>query len=89
MELAPHDADVADWLKQYHRRNVDEKPGRILSWLLPEKTPFDPDDPQSFDEALPEPGAFLDRLFREPFMMAESSFRQIRSRGRKQLKASR
>jgi phospholipase D1/2 len=72
-----------------HKRNVDEKPGRILSWLLPEKTPFDPDDPQSFDEALPEPGALLDRLFREPFMLMRKSFHKIRPRWPKQLKAGR
>ena len=72
-----------------HKRNADEKPGRFLSWLLPEKTPFDPDDPQSFDEALPEPAALLDRLFREPFMMAKQSLRKLHSRGRKQLKAGR
>ena len=23
MELAPHDPDIADWLKKYHRRNID------------------------------------------------------------------
>src|SRR5688572_18463542 len=23
MELAPHDEDVADWLKKFHRRNID------------------------------------------------------------------
>ena len=23
MELAPHDSDVADWLKKFHRRNID------------------------------------------------------------------
>jgi len=23
MELAPHDKDIADWLKKYHRRNID------------------------------------------------------------------
>ena len=23
MELAPHDEDIADWLKKYHRRNID------------------------------------------------------------------
>jgi TetR/AcrR family transcriptional repressor of nem operon len=23
MELAPHDADIANWLKKYHRRNID------------------------------------------------------------------
>jgi len=68
-----------------HRRNVDEKPGRLLSWLLPVKTPFDPDNPQSFDEALPEPAALLDRLFREPYRMTKQRLQQIRA----QLKAGR
>jgi phosphatidylserine/phosphatidylglycerophosphate/cardiolipin synthase-like enzyme len=70
-----------------HRRNVDEKPGRILSWFIPEKTPFDPDDPKSFNEALPEPGAWFDRVFRDPYMIAKQSLRKLR--GRALLKAGR
>ena len=71
-----------------HNRNIDEKPGRLLAALLPEKTPFDPDDPQSFEEALPEPGAWLDKIFREPFMMLRQGSRRFRGRNR-QLKAGR
>ncbi len=49
-----------------HQRNKDEKPGWLLSKLIPDKNPFDPDDPRSFQESLPEPTAWLDRLIREP-----------------------
>ncbi|MBA2544090.1 MAG: phospholipase [Deltaproteobacteria bacterium] len=49
-----------------HQRNADEKPGWLLSKLLPEETVFDPDDPRSMQESLPEPGMWLDRLFGEP-----------------------
>jgi hypothetical protein len=69
-----------------HQRNVDEKPGRVLAFFIPEKTPFDPDDPQSFDEALPEPAAWLDRLIRDPLMIAKQRVKQIHWRGRKQLR---
>lgn len=48
-----------------HQRNTDEKPGWLLSKLIPDDTPFDPDDPRSFRESLPEPPAWLDRLLRE------------------------
>ena len=70
-----------------HHRNLEEKPGRILSALLPAKTPFDPDDPQSFEEALPEPSAWLDRIFREPLMIFKQSSRRLSRKRRKQLKA--
>jgi phosphatidylserine/phosphatidylglycerophosphate/cardiolipin synthase-like enzyme len=49
-----------------HARNVDEKPGWLLSQFIPEHTVFDPDDPRQMHEALPEPGAWLDKLLREP-----------------------
>jgi phosphatidylserine/phosphatidylglycerophosphate/cardiolipin synthase-like enzyme len=49
-----------------HKRNADEKPGWLLSRFIPEHTVFDPDDPRQMKEALPEPGAWLDKLFREP-----------------------
>lgn len=49
-----------------HKRNVDEKPGWLLSRFIPEHTVFDPDDPRQMHEALPEPGAWLDKLVREP-----------------------
>lgn len=59
-----------------HGRNRDEKPGPVLAALLPKKTPFDPDNPQSFEEALPEPAALLDRFLREPFAIAARRVRQ-------------
>ncbi len=49
-----------------HARNADEKPGWLLSKLIPDETVFDPDDPKSMKEALPEPTAWLDRLFGGP-----------------------
>lgn len=49
-----------------HQRNTDEKPGWLLSKLIPDETPFDPDDSRSFRESLPEPAVWLDRLLREP-----------------------
>ncbi len=72
-----------------HRRNVDEKPGWLLSKLIPDETPFDPDDPKSFHESLPEPGAWLDRIFRDPLEIFARSSRQLRKsfRQRKSLKA--
>ena len=72
-----------------HGRNVDEKPGWLLKKLLPEKTPFDPDDPQSFEESLPEPSAWLDKIFREPFMVLRQGARRFGSKNRKALKAGR
>jgi phospholipase D1/2 len=49
-----------------HGRNADEKPGWLLSKLIPKETVFDPDDPQSMKEAMPEPTAWLDRLIGDP-----------------------
>lgn len=49
-----------------HKRNVDEKPGPFLSRFIPENTVFDPDNPRQMQEALPEPGAWLDKLIRTP-----------------------
>ena len=46
-----------------HCRNADEAPGPILSRILPPETPFDPD---SIEDTMPEPGAWLDRIFRNP-----------------------
>lgn len=63
-----------------HRRNADEKPGWLLSKLIPDETPFDPDDPTSFRESLPEPGAWLDRLFRDPLEVLTRGGRQLRHR---------
>jgi phospholipase D1/2 len=57
-----------------HRRNVDERPGWLLARLLPPETPFDPDD---VEDMLPEPGAFLDRLLRDPAKLAKQSGRRL------------
>ncbi len=46
-----------------HSRNADEKPGWLLSKLLPKETIFDPDNPQ---EAMPDPLGWLDRVVGEP-----------------------
>jgi phosphatidylserine/phosphatidylglycerophosphate/cardiolipin synthase-like enzyme len=44
-----------------HRRNADERPGPILRHFVPDDPPFDPDH---IEDMLPEPGAWLDKLFR-------------------------
>lgn len=51
-----------------HRRNVDEKPGWLLSKLLPSESPMDPDH-SMVEELLPEGGSLLDRLLRDPLML--------------------
>jgi len=61
-----------------HRRNVDEQLGPILSRLLPTETPFDPDDTESMEKMLPEPGAWLDQLIRAPIMMISHALRRLR-----------
>lgn len=62
-----------------HARNADEKPGWLLSKLLPEETVFDPDDPQSMKEALPEPTAWLDRLVGDPMHWLARKLKRARS----------
>ncbi|HEU0030497.1 MAG TPA: phospholipase D-like domain-containing protein [Kofleriaceae bacterium] len=69
-----------------HRRNQDERPGPVLAKLLPDETPFDPDDPQSMEELLPEPGVWLDRLFRDPLWMLKRSTRTFGRRVRHKLR---
>jgi phospholipase D1/2 len=74
-----------------HRRNVDEKPGWLLSKLLPDETPFDPDNPEAMESILPEPDAWLDRLFRDPLVFASHPVRRLRNRlrnRRRRLKAA-
>lgn len=61
-----------------HRRNADEKPGFLLSKWIPDETPFDPDNPRSFQEALPEPGAWLDRFVRDPIEVIVRGVRRRR-----------
>lgn len=67
-----------------HGRNADERPGWLLSRLLPEDgTPFDPDNPQSMERHMPEPVAWLDRVFRGPVDLARDVTQRIRDRRRK------
>lgn len=63
-----------------HGRNSDERPGPVLSKVLPDGRPFDPDDERAFQEALPEPAIWLDRLVREPMVMVIERLRHLRSR---------
>jgi hypothetical protein len=69
-----------------HRRNIDERPGPILARLIPDETPFDPDDTRSMEQMLPEPGVWLDRLIREPVMLVSHALRRLR-KARKARKA--
>jgi len=46
-----------------HDRNRDERAGWLLRRVLPKRTHFDPENPQQFVEGLPEPVAWLDRLW--------------------------
>jgi phospholipase D1/2 len=57
-----------------HGRNVDEKPGWLLSRLLPPDNPFDPD---GIEDVLPEPGAWLDRLLRDPVTFVAHNGRRL------------
>jgi phosphatidylserine/phosphatidylglycerophosphate/cardiolipin synthase-like enzyme len=59
-----------------HRLNRDERPGPILSRLLPSETPFDPDR-SMLEEMLPEPGVFLDRILRDPLVLLGAAARRF------------
>lgn len=61
-----------------HGRNVDEKPGRLLSWLVPDETPLDPDGPGLAEGLLPEPGTWLERQLRDPIVLASRLARRLR-----------
>ena len=65
-----------------HRLNQDEKPGPILSWLIPDDPPFDPDH---IEDMLPEPGVWLDRMLRDPLVMLGHGGRQLARRTRRRL----
>ncbi|HUS67893.1 MAG TPA: phospholipase D-like domain-containing protein [Kofleriaceae bacterium] len=45
-----------------HKRNADEVPGPLLRRFVPDDPPFDPDH---IEDLLPEPGAWLDKIFRK------------------------
>ncbi len=57
-----------------HKRNQDEKPGPLLGKILPSETPLDPD---SIEDLLPEPGAWLDRLLRDPVQLVGNGGRRL------------
>jgi hypothetical protein len=61
-----------------HRRNQDELPSPFWSRFIPDETPFDPDDPRDMEELLPESGAWLDRLIRDPLAMVRRTARHLR-----------
>jgi phosphatidylserine/phosphatidylglycerophosphate/cardiolipin synthase-like enzyme len=60
-----------------HGRNSDEKPGWLLSRILPPDNPFDPD---TVEDMLPEPGAWLDRILRDPVKLVGSNTRRLGKR---------
>lgn len=59
-----------------HKRNADEKPGPLLARFIPDETPFDPDNAAAMEDMLPEPGAWLDKLLRDPFDLARQLIRR-------------
>jgi phospholipase D1/2 len=65
-----------------HRLNQDERPGKVLSVLIPADPPFDPDH---IEDMLPEPGVWLDRLLRDPMVMLAHGGRQVARRTRRRL----
>jgi phospholipase D1/2 len=69
-----------------HHRNVDEKPGWLLSRLLPPETPFDPD---GIEDMLPEPGIWLDRVLRDPVKLIGRGSRNLGVRLGKALRPGR
>lgn len=60
-----------------HQRNADEKPGWLMSRLLPPENPFDPD---TIEDMLPEPGVWLDRLLRDPVHLVGHNSRRLGKR---------
>lgn len=63
-----------------HRRNADEKPGPLLARVLPPETPLDPD---TIEDVMPEPSAWLDRLFRQPVQFGANLVRRATRRKRR------
>jgi len=57
-----------------HALNRDELPGRLLAPFLPRDPPLDPDH---VEDLLPEPGAGLDRLLRDPVVMTGHAARHL------------
>ena len=65
-----------------HGLNQDELPGPILSRFVPDDPPLDPDH---IEDLLPEPGVWLDRLVREPLIIAGHAGRELGRRIRRAL----
>jgi hypothetical protein len=64
-----------------HSRNREEKPGRLLQLLIPERPVFDPDSEQSLKEGLlPERGTLLDRILREPMALLTQRAHKVTKR---------
>ncbi|MBA3540380.1 MAG: phospholipase, partial [Deltaproteobacteria bacterium] len=63
-----------------HQRNVDEKPGWLLSlFLLERDTPLDPDR-SMMEDALPERGGWLDTTIRDPLVFLGQGLRSLARR---------
>ena len=56
-------AHARQHMLRIHERNRSERAGWLLRRVLPKRTHFDPENPQQFIEGLPEPVAWLDRLW--------------------------
>jgi phospholipase D1/2 len=64
-----------------HRRNRDERPGRFLKMLIPQRPVFDPHSEDHLKEGvLPERGTLLDRLLREPLSLIGEKARRLGKR---------
>jgi phosphatidylserine/phosphatidylglycerophosphate/cardiolipin synthase-like enzyme len=64
-----------------HGRNRDEKPGKLLELLIPERPVFDPHSEAHLKEGLlPERGTLLDRLLREPMSLFTQKARRLGKR---------
>lgn len=62
-----------------HRRNQDEKPGRLLKLLIPQSPMFDPSNEDTIKEGLlPERGTLLDRLIRDPLALFGQRARKLK-----------
>ncbi len=74
-------AAASTTLLRLHSRNREEKPGRLLQWLIPERPVFDPDSERSLKEGLlPERGTLLDRILREPMALLTQRTRKVTKR---------
>jgi len=67
-------ARAGDHRLRLHQRNQDELPGRLLAPFIPRDPPLDPDH---VEDLLPEPGAGLDRMVRDPLVMLGHAARHL------------